>query len=283
MTDVNGYAKKEALVSSDWVAEHKDDPGIRLVEVDVDTSAYETGHIEGAVGWHWQDDLQRRPVRDIPTREEWEALLGRSGIDNDTKVVLYGDNNNWFAAFAYWLFKLYGHGDVALMNGGRKKWVDEGRPLTQEPAQVTATTYRAKEADSRLRAFRDQVAATIGRNDTALVDVRSPGEYSGELLAPENLPQEGAQRGGHVPGAASIPWATAVADDGTFKPAGELRSIYGGKGVSPDKATIAYCRIGERSAHTWFVLTELLGYPDVRNYDGSWTEWGSLIGAPIER
>jgi thiosulfate/3-mercaptopyruvate sulfurtransferase len=283
MTSVNGYAKTEFLVSTAWVADHMHDPDVRLVEVDVDTSAYDTGHIEHAVGWHWQNDLQRRPVRDIPTGEEWAILLGRSGIDNDTKVVLYGDNNNWFAAFAYWLFKLYGHADVSLMNGGRKKWVEEGGPLTQIPTQVIPITYRAKEADSRLRAFRDQVTATLGRADTALVDVRSPQEYSGELLAPENLPQEGAQRGGHIPGAQSIPWATAVAADGTFKPASELRSIYGEKGVTPDKATIAYCRIGERSAHTWFVLTELLGYPDVRNYDGSWTEWGSLIGAPIER
>jgi thiosulfate/3-mercaptopyruvate sulfurtransferase len=279
----NGYAHPQALVLTTWVAEHQDDPGIHLIEVDVDTSAYEAGHIAGAIGWHWQNDLQRRPVRDIPTREEWAALLSRSGIDNDTKVVLYGDNNNWFAAFAYWLIKLYGHDDVCLMDGGRKKWVEEGRPLTQTPTQIAPTTYRAKEADSRLRAFRDQVAATLGRADTALVDVRSPAEYSGELLAPENLPQEGAQRGGHIPGAQNVPWATAVAADGTFKPARELRAIYGGTGVTPETATIAYCRIGERSAHTWFVLTELLGHPDVRNYDGSWTEWGSLIGAPIEQ
>jgi thiosulfate/3-mercaptopyruvate sulfurtransferase len=283
MTEGNGYAKEEALVSTEWVADHLHDPNLRLVEVDVDTSAYDTGHIEGAVGWNWQKDLQRRPVRDIPTREEWEALLGRSGIGDDSRVVLYGDNNNWFAAFAYWLFKLYGQNDVSLMNGGRKKWVDEGRPLTQAAPQVTPATYHAQEADSRLRAYRDQVAAALDRADGALVDVRSPKEYSGELLAPENLPQEGAQRGGHIPGAQNIPWGTAVAEDGTFKPAAELRAIYGGKDVTPEKATIAYCRIGERSAHTWFVLTELLGYPEVRNYDGSWTEWGSLIGAPIER
>jgi thiosulfate/3-mercaptopyruvate sulfurtransferase len=282
MTTVNGYSNSGSLVSTTWVAEHHDDSAVRLVEVDVDTTAYHAGHISGAVGWHWQNDLQRRPVRDIPTREEWAALLGRSGIENDTKVVLYGDNNNWFAAFAYWLFKLYGHADVSLMNGGRKKWVEEGRPLTQISTQIAPTTYRAKEADSRLRAFRDDVAAALGRPDIALVDVRSPKEYSGELLAPENLPQEGAQRGGHIPGAQNVPWATAVAEDGTFKPARELRSIYGDKGVTPETATIAYCRIGERSAHTWFVLTELLGHPDVRNYDGSWTEWGSLIGAPIE-
>ncbi|MGH2616640.1 MAG: sulfurtransferase [Thermomicrobiales bacterium] len=283
MSHVDGYAKAESLVSTTWVADHRNDPAVRLIEVDVDTTAYETGHIPGAVGWHWQHDLQRRPVRDIPTREEWQALLGRSGIGNDTNVILYGDNNNWFAAFAYWLFKLYGHPDVALMDGGRVKWIAEGRDLTRDVPRVTARAYQASEADSRLRAFRDQVAAALGRADTALVDVRSPKEYSGELLAPENLPQEGAQRGGHIPGARNIPWGTAVAEDGTFKQASELRSIYGGDGVTPDKATIAYCRIGERSAHTWFVLTELLGYPDIRNYDGSWTEWGSMIGSPIER
>jgi thiosulfate/3-mercaptopyruvate sulfurtransferase len=279
----NGYARPHTLVQTDWVAAHSGDPNVRLVEVEVDTSAYETGHIPGAIGWDWRVDLQRHPVRDIPDRAEWEALLSRSGIGNDDLVVLYGDNNNWFAAFAYWLFKLHGHADVCLMDGGRLKWVAEGRELTTDVPAVIPTTYQAQEADSRLRAFRDQVAATLGRPDTALVDVRSPKEYSGELLAPENLPQEGAQRGGHIPGAQSIPWATAVAEDGTFKPAAELRSIYGGKGVTPETATIAYCRIGERSAHTWFVLTELLGYPDVRNYDGSWTEWGSLIGAPIEQ
>jgi thiosulfate/3-mercaptopyruvate sulfurtransferase len=222
-------------------------------------------------------------MRDIPTKEEWEALLGRSGITDDALVVLYGDNHNWFAAYAAWLFKLYGHGDVCLMNGGRAKWVAEGRELSQTVATYPATVYTARDADPTTRAFRDDVAATIGRNGSALVDVRSPKEYSGELLAPENMPQEGAQRGGHVPGARSIPWSTAVNDDSTFKPAEALREIYGGQGVTPDKPTIAYCRIGERSAHTWFVLTELLGYPNVRNYDGSWTEWGSLIGAPIER
>jgi thiosulfate/3-mercaptopyruvate sulfurtransferase len=279
----NGYAHPHSLVQTDWVASHRDDPKVRLVEVDVDTTAYGAGHIPGAVGWDWRVDLQRHPVRDIPDRTEWEALLSRSGIDNDDFVVLYGDNNNWFAAFAYWLFKLYGHTDVCLMDGGRVKWVAEGRELTTDPITMVPTTYQASEADSRRRAFRDQVTATLGRADTALVDVRSPKEYSGELLAPENLPQEGAQRGGHIPGAQNVPWATAVAEDGTFKPAADLRSIYGDTGITPEKATIAYCRIGERSAHTWFVLTELLGHPDVRNYDGSWTEWGSLIGAPIER
>jgi thiosulfate/3-mercaptopyruvate sulfurtransferase len=222
-------------------------------------------------------------VRDIPTRAEWAALLSRSGIGNDTTVILYGDNNNWFAAFAYWLFKLYGHDDVRLINGGRKKWLDEGRELTQEVIAYREAPYAAKSADRRLRVFRDDVAHAVEhREGHALVDVRSPGEFRGELLAPENLPQEGAQRGGHIPTARNVPWATAVAENGTFKSADELRSIYGGKDVSPEGEVIAYCRIGERSAHTWFVLRELLGYANVRNYDGSWTEWGSLIGAPIE-
>jgi thiosulfate/3-mercaptopyruvate sulfurtransferase len=279
----NGFANPTALVATAWVAEHGGDPDLRLVEVDVDTAAYDTAHVAGAVGWHWQRDLQQRPKRDIPTKAEWEALLSRSGIANGTLVVLYGDNHNWFATFAYWLCKLYGHGDVRLMDGGRQRWLDEGRPITtQVPAYPTAS-YAAKEPNLGLRAFRDDVAAALGQKGVALVDVRSPKEYSGELLAPENLPQEGAQRAGHIPGAANVPWATAVAADGTFKPAAELAAVYGGRGITSDTPTIAYCRIGERSAHTWFVLSELLGYPDVRNYDGSWTEWGSLIGAPIER
>jgi thiosulfate/3-mercaptopyruvate sulfurtransferase len=278
----NGYAHPHTLVTTAWVAAHGGDANVRLVEVDVDTGAYDAGHINGAVGWHWQNDLQRRPVRDIPTKDEWEALLSRSGIANDTLAVLYGDNHNWFAAFAYWLFKLYGHADVALMNGGRQRWLDEGRVLTQAAPTARTATYRAAEPDRRLRAFRDDVAATIGGGAVALVDVRSPREFNGELLAPENLPQEGAQRGGHVPGARSIPWASAVAEDGTFKSAAALQTLYGGQGITAETPTIAYCRIGERSAHTWFVLTELLGHPNVRNYDGSWTEWGSLIGAPIE-
>jgi thiosulfate/3-mercaptopyruvate sulfurtransferase len=277
-----GYARPHALVDTQWVAEHMRDPNVRLIEVDVDTTAYDSGHIPGAIGWNWQVDLQRRPMRDIPTRQEWEALLSRSGVGNNTTVVLYGDNNNWFAAFALWLFELYGHKDVKLMNGSRSKWLAESRSSTTDVPSYPSATYVASDADQRLRAYRDDVAESIGRVDLGLVDVRSPKEYSGELLAPENLPQEGAQRGGHVPGAANIPWATAVNDDGTFKSSDALQAIYGGKGITADKPTIAYCRIGERSAHTWFVLTHLLGHPNVRNYDGSWTEWGSLIGAPIE-
>lgn len=277
------YANPKALVDVDWVKAHAGDPNVRLVEVDVDTTAYDSGHIPGSIGWDWQVDLQQRPARDIPNQTEWEALLARSGIGPDTTVVLYGDNHNWFAAFAYWLFKLYGHEKVVLLNGGRAKWLASGGDTTTDAASVDATTYRVTSTRPELRAYRDDVKATVGNTGTVLIDVRSPKEFSGELLAPENMPQEGAQRGGHVPGAQNVPWATAAAEDSTFKSADELVSIYGGKGVSADKPAIAYCRIGERSAHTWFVLSELMGIPDVRNYDGSWTEWGSLIGAPIER
>jgi thiosulfate/3-mercaptopyruvate sulfurtransferase len=283
MAETNGYANGAALTDTEWVAAHQGDSNVRLIEVDVDTSAYDTGHIPGAVGWHWQRDLQRRPVRDIPSREEWEHLLGRSGVNNDTQVILYGDNNNWFAAFAYWLFKLYGHQHVTLMDGGRAKWLAEQRDITTAAANVQPTTYRAREADRSLRAYRDHVARAVEQRDHALIDVRSPKEFSGELLAPENLPQEGAQRGGHIPGAHNVPWATAVAADGTFKPAAELRVIYDFAVNGGDIPAVTYCRIGERSAHTWFVLHELLGKQNVRNYDGSWTEWGSLIGAAIER
>jgi thiosulfate/3-mercaptopyruvate sulfurtransferase len=251
------------------------------VEVDVDTEAYGSGHVRGAVGWNWQRDLSDRVVRDIPTKEAWEALLGRSGVGNDTKLVFYGDNNNWFAAFAYWVARIYGHRDVALMNGGRKKWELEGRELVTDVPNVTPTTYTASAPDWSLRAYRDQVQQYVNAQDRALVDVRSPAEFSGEVLAPPGLP-ETAQRAGHIPGAANIPWGQAANEDGTFKSRPELDQLYGGKGVTADKQVVAYCRIGERSSHTWFVLKELLGYPDVRNYDGSWTEWGSVIGAPIE-
>jgi thiosulfate/3-mercaptopyruvate sulfurtransferase len=275
------YAQPNALIETDAVDDLVKHGNVRLVEVDVDTSSYGTGHIPGALGWDWRQDLQRHPNRDIPTKGEWEALLSRSGISNDTTVLLYGDNNNWFAAFAYWLFKLYGHDDVRLINGGRKKWFDEGREGTPDVPSYPAATYSARDADSSLRVFRDDVAQRL-QGDATLIDVRSPGEFSGQLLAPENLPQEGAQRGGHIPGAQNVPWGTAVAENSAFKPADELRNIYGAKGVTGETEVVAYCRIGERSAHTWFVLHELLGYSNTRNYDGSWTEWGSLIGAPIE-
>jgi thiosulfate/3-mercaptopyruvate sulfurtransferase len=282
MTTANGYAHPETLVETEWVADHLHDQSIRLVEVDVDTTAYETGHIPGAIGWNWRTDTQQRVRRDIPDKAAFEELLGRSGISNDTTVIVYGDNNNWFATYAFWLLKLYGHEDVRVMNGGRKKWLDEDRPLTTVVPAVERTTYKANHPNQKLRARREQVLESLGREGRALVDVRSPMEFSGELLAPENLPQEGAQRGGHIPGAANIPWGMAVREDGTFKSVDELRELYGAQGVTPDKAVIAYCRIGERSSHTWYVLTNLLGYADVSNYDGSWTEWGSLIGAPIE-
>ncbi len=277
------YAHPEVLVETSWVAEHLSDPSVRLIEVDVDTAAYDSGHIPGAVGWNWQTDLSDRIRRDLIPRESLERLLSKAGVLPETTVILYGDNNNWFAAWAFWQLKIYGHGDARLMNGGRKKWVAEGRPLDTAVPSYRVTSYRAKEPDFSIRALRDHVLAAIGRPDSVLVDVRSPKEYSGELLAPENLPQEGAQRGGHIPGAVNIPWSQAVNDDGTFKSPRELADLYQSRGVTPDKAVTAYCRIGERSSHTWFVLRYLLGYPKVRNYDGSWTEWGSLVGVPIEK
>jgi len=283
MSTTNGYTHPEVLVETEWVAEHLNDRKVRLVEVDVDTTAYDSGHIPGAVGWNWKKDTQQPIRRDIPDKTGVEALLGRSGVAPDTTVILYGDNNNWFATYAFWLLKLYGHADARIMNGGRKKWLDEGRPLTTEAPQVAPALYRAKEPEANLRAFRSLVLDSVGKAGHGLVDVRSPKEFSGELLAPENLPQEGAQRGGHIPGARNIPWGQAVREDGTFKPAAELKALYGGQGITPDKEIIAYCRIGERSSHTWYVLKYLLGYPNVRNYDGSWTEWGSSIGVPVER
>jgi len=277
------YAHPESLVSTDWVAQHRNDANVRLVEVDVDTNAYDSGHIAGAVGWNWQSQLQQTVSRDVVSKPDMEKLLGQSGIGNDTTIILYGDNNNWFAAWAFWQLKYYGHKDVRLMNGGRAKWEAEGRPLTKEAPKVTPISYKAAEPDEALRAYRDYVLEKVRAGSINLVDVRSPQEFSGELLAPAAVPQEGSQRGGHIPGAANIPWGTAVAADGTFKPADELKQIYGGKGIDGNKETIAYCRIGERSSHTWFVLTQLLGYDNVRNYDGSWTEWGSIVGAPIEK
>ena len=277
------YAHPESLVSTEWVAEHGGDANVRLVEVDVDTSAYEQGHIAGAVGWNWQSQLQQPVQRDLATKEEIEQLLGSSGIGNDTTVVLYGDNNNWFAAWAFWQLRYYGHADVRLMNGGRVKWEAEGRPMTTDVPNYAATTYTASDGDESIRAYRDQVLALVNAGSISLVDVRSPAEFSGELLAPANLPQEGSQRGGHIPGASNIPWGQAVAEDGSFKSADDLRALYGAQGIDGSRETIAYCRIGERSSHSWFVLTQLLGFENVRNYDGSWTEWGSIVGAPIEK
>ena len=277
------YAHPESLVSTEWVAEHGGDANVRLIEVDVDTSAYEQGHIAGAVGWNWQSQLQQPVRRDLASKEEIEHLLGGSGISNDTTVILYGDNNNWFAAWAFWQLKYYGHADVRLMNGGRAKWEAEGRPLTTDVPSHAASSYSAGEGDQSIRAYRDQVLAMVNAGNIALVDVRSPAEFSGELLAPPAAPQEGSQRGGHIPGASNIPWGQAVDEDGTFKSADALRELYGGQGVDGTRETIAYCRIGERSSHTWFALTQLLGFENVRNYDGSWTEWGSIVGAPIEK
>ena len=277
------YAHPESLVSTEWVAEHGGDAGVRLVEVDVDTTAYEQGHIAGAVGWNWQTQLQQGVVRDLASNEDMERLLGGSGIGNDTTVILYGDNHNWFAAWAFWQLKYYGHGDVRLMNGGRAKWEAEGRPLTADVPSHPAREYRAGAGDQSIRAYRDDVLALVRGGGASLVDVRSPAEFSGELLAPPTAPQEGSQRGGHIPGASNIPWGQAVAEDGTFKPADALRELYGGQGIDGSGETVAYCRIGERSSHTWFALTQLLGYENVRNYDGSWTEWGSIVGAPIEK
>jgi thiosulfate/3-mercaptopyruvate sulfurtransferase len=276
------YAHPEYLVETAWVAEHLDDPGVRLVESDEDYLLYETGHIPGAVKIDWFTTLQHPVRRDFLTREEFEAMCRRQGIANDTTVVFYGDRNNWFACYAFWLFEYFGHEKRKIMNGGRAKWLAEGRPVTTDVPQYAETSYMAREPNQSIRAFRDEVLAH-SQAQRPLVDVRSPQEFSGELLHMPNYPQEGAQRGGHIPGAISIPWSKAVQEDGTFKPAEELRQLYAGQGVRSDEQVIAYCRIGERSSHTWYVLKYLLGYPDVKNYDGSWTEWGNLVGAPIEK
>jgi len=277
------YVHPEVLVETQWVADNLKDPKIRLVEVDVDTAAYGEGHIPGAVGWNWKSDLEETLERDIAHQATLDKLLSRSGIANDTTVILYGDNNNWFATYAFWLLKYYGHADARLMNGGRVKWIAEGRPMTKETPKHPAMTYKTQGPDKSIRVVREEVIASVRKAGLGLVDVRSPKEFSGEILAPENLPQEGAQRGGHIPGAANIPWSQAVREDGTFKSAEDLKQLYQGKGIVPDKEIIAYCRIGERSSHTWFVLKYLLGYPKVLNYDGSWTEYGSLVHVPIER
>jgi thiosulfate/3-mercaptopyruvate sulfurtransferase len=271
------YANPQALVSTQWVADHLNDPSIRLLEVDVDTAAYGQGHAPGAVGINWTTQLGDPIKRDIPSKQAWEQLLSQAGVSNDTRLIFYGDNNNWFAAFAYWVAQIYGHRNAALMNGGRKKWEAEGRPMTTDEPNYPATQYRAQEPDFRYRAYLKDVLAHSGK----LVDVRSPAEFNGEVIAPPGM-TETAQRAGHVPGAQSVPWAQAANEDGTFKSLDELKQLYQSKGITPEGPVIAYCRIGERSSHTWFVLKELLGYPDVKNYDGSWTEYGSVVGVPIE-
>jgi len=277
------YAHPEALVSTEWVAQHLKDPNVRVIEVDVDTSAYDQGHVPGASAWNWTTQLSDGIRRDILSKADFERLMNESGIRPETTVVLYGDSNNWFAAWAFWQMKIYGHKDVRLMNGGRKKWISEGRELdTQAPAPAPTSGYQANEADDSLRAFLPQVQNASAKAAAALIDVRSPQEYSGEILAPPGLP-ETCQRGGHIPAARSVPWGLACNDDGTFKSLAELQALYGAAGVEEGKPAIAYCRIGERSSHTWFVLKYLLGVKDVKNYDGSWTEWGNLVGVPVER
>src|SRR5258708_22122916 len=285
-----GYAHPDVLVATNWVEQHLEDPKVRLIESNEDTLLYASGRVPGAVHVDWTTDLNDQVKRDYITREGFEALMSKIGASNDTMVVFYGDKNNWWATYAFWVFQLFGHTNAKIMDGGRQKWIAENRTLTRDVPSFPRTSYKAPERnDAQIRAFRDQVMSLLNsdrqtiREGTSLVDVRSNPEYTGELIHMVNYPQEGAQRGGHIPGAKNIPWATAVQEDGTFKPIDELRAIYGGKDVTPDKDVVAYCRIGERSSHTWFVLTYLLGYPRVRNYDGSWTEWGNLVDVPLAK
>jgi thiosulfate/3-mercaptopyruvate sulfurtransferase len=276
------YAHPETLVETQWVAEHGNDPGIRLVEVDVDTTAYDQGHIPGAIAWNWTTQLCDTVQRDIIPKDAFASLMASSGVGNDTTVILYGDNNNWFATWALWQMKMYGHKDVRLMNGGRKKWLAEGRELTDAVPVVPKAAYKAAEPDMSPRAFLPDVQRAFAAKSHRLVDVRSPDEFTGKVLSPPGLP-ETCQRGGHIPGAKSIPWGLACNEDGTFKSADDLAALYRSKGITADTPTIAYCRIGERSSHTWYVLKYLLGHRDVTNYDGSWTEWGNMVRAPVER
>jgi thiosulfate/3-mercaptopyruvate sulfurtransferase len=276
------YTHPETLVSTDWVAAHANDSDVRIVEVDVDTKAYDEGHVPGTIAWAWNTQLCDTVRRDILSQEQFEELMSASAVSPETTLVIYGDNNNWFAAWALWQAKIYGHRDVRLMNGGRKKWLSEGRELSNTTPRIQRTVYRAQRADLSLRAFLPQVQQASTTRSAAMVDVRSPQEFSGEILAPPGLP-ETCQRGGHIPGARSVPWSKACNDDGTFKSADELQALYGAEGIDGSKPVIAYCRIGERSSHTWFVLKYLLGLENVTNYDGSWTEWGNLVGANVER
>jgi thiosulfate/3-mercaptopyruvate sulfurtransferase len=278
------YAHPEALVNTQWVQEHLNDPKIRIVEVDYDPTAnYTLGHIPGAVLFDWRKDLNHPLQRDIPTKEQIEQLFGKNGISNDTKIVLYGDFNNWFAAYAFWDLQYYGVKNTVLMNGGRKKWIDEDKPLTQEIPKYPATKFKAANSDETIRVYLRQALDLYDKPNVKLVDVRGPKEFSGEVLAPPEYPTEHAQRGGHIPGAVNVPWSQAVSTDGTFKPYDEIKKLYENQGVTADKDVIAYCRIGERSSFSWFVLRYLLGYPKVRNYDGSWTEWGNMVRNPIEK
>lgn len=277
------YVHPEVLVETNWVAAHLDDPAVRVIESDEDALLYDSGHIPGALKVDWFTTLQSPVLRDFITQTDFERVCSDLGIDNDTIVVFYGDKSNWFACYALWLFEYYGHSQLRIMNGGRLKWTQENRPLTRAVPKYVHTSYKAKPPRQDIRAYRNDVFQQVDQN-LPLVDVRSPQEYSGELLHMPNYPQEGAMRGGHIKGAVNIPWSQAAnSDNGTFKPADELRQLYTNKGITPEKDVVAYCRIGERSSHTWFVLKYLLGYPNVRNYDGSWTEWGNLVGAPIEK